>query len=518
MSSDKNRQTIFVILHQLHVVLQTIFVLLLPVIVVLALSETRRLYKEEGPSTSDVFAALLTGEILVASLVVAQWYQNLARSREIAMLRRLAFAYQLGETVALRPFLVPSEQRLSRNSSLKDYEKKVAEPEVFKEKSGPLFFLAVFLVLSLGLMPFWAKWMEIAESPNFLLGGPVLARYYHPDTDGPDWMRVPVANRTDAALNHIITYQYGALVCLSFAFLGAYLSCITYLFRRITLNDVNANAYQTISVRLLGSAIVALMLYHCFHLLQGTGTPPQEPGSDLPGGSGLGEAGIVTPVIGAVAPMLGINTGVVVSEVAVLASFLAGIMPEMALRRMMEWVLQSLRGTSNPSGREDTPSLERIEGIDMYTRMRLEEMGIYDAHGLVSTNPLYLYLRTPYHLLQVMDWIGQAFALIHLQPEQWKEARALGIRTAWQIEERFPKPEKVSDNGQQPSSLDELMRNVSLLLNADPAYRRAKQIVECMCDVPNDEEATSTGQERKERRSRFSSSQIAKRATPIATT
>lgn len=385
---------------------------------------------------------------------------------------------------------------MKNDSSLDVYERLVGEPERVKEITKPLFFLAIFLTLSLGLMPFWAQWMKIDQIPNFLLGGPVLARYYHRYTDASVWMCVNDANTT-IANQYLIRYQNGALVCISFAFLGAYLWCITYLFRRISLNDVNANAYQTISVRLVGSAIVALMLYHGVNLLQGTGTQGQEPRPDLPGGPRIVEASIVTPVIGAVATMFGIKTGFVTSEVAVLTSFLAGIMPEMALRRMMEWMRPSLRGTSNPSGREDTLSLERIEGIDVYTRMRLAEMGIYDVHGLVSTNPLYLYLRTPYHLPQVMDWIGQAFAFLYVRPERWEEVRKSGIRTAWQIERHVGKSGQGSDKQADalgPMSLDQLMRDVHERLQADPAYLRALQIVQRMRSAADKEGAPPADQ------------------------
>lgn len=87
---------------------EILLLLLLPVIVVASLWIASRPSKDWLPLKGEAFAALLTGEILVASLVVAQWYQNLARSREIALFQRLAFTYRLGETLALRPFLAKS--------------------------------------------------------------------------------------------------------------------------------------------------------------------------------------------------------------------------------------------------------------------------------------------------------------------------------------------------------------------------------------------------------------------------
>lgn len=471
--------------------LQAIIALFVPLIVVPLLWVGSKPYSEWWPLASEVFPALLTGEILVASLVVAQWYRNLHRSREIARLQHLAFSYRLGETLALRPFRAEASRELGPKSSLVDYRKLVKEPEMYLEDSRPLFFLALFLVLALGLMPFWARWMKIAETSNYLLGGPVLLCNYPQSVS--ESMLVTVVDSSEVRRNRsgdetLIAYQTGALVCLSFAFLGAYLWAITYLFRRITLNDVTPNAYQTIAIRLLGASIVALMFYHVVHLFPECGVTDSKRADDP-----LVKASFLSGLIGGAGAVVGIKAGWLNSEVAVLASFLVGVMPEATLRRLMELIrLRHDRSADSTSG-EDLLRLERIEGIDVYTRMRLAEVGIYDAHGLVSVNPIYLYFRAPFNLAQVMDWIGQAFALIYLQPKYWEEARQMGIRTAWQIEQYVRKrdvaaPRSSSALGpeQDPRStqLEEHLRNICKLLLNDPAYLRAREIVKCMRGAP----------------------------------
>ncbi|KAE8235017.1 hypothetical protein A4X03_0g9938, partial [Tilletia caries] len=52
--------------------------------------------------------------------------------------------------------------------------------------------------------------------------------------------------------------------------------------------------------------------------------------------------------------------------------------------------------------------LDAIDGIDFFTRFRLEECGISDVQSLATYNPIMLHIETPYGIYQTVDWIAQA--------------------------------------------------------------------------------------------------------------
>ncbi len=415
------------------------------------------------PAVAPWGAVTLLAVILFALLVVGRWFRRLGSNSDIEELRRAAFAYRLGGTLALRPFLTVDGQRLRPDSPLEEYEKGIEEPAFLKNVSLPSFLLAALLTVTLGLLAFSADRLDLASRPSLLLGGPLLAR------DGV--LAAPLGELDPAVRQRLLDHQAGALVSLAFAFLGALLWSITYLSRRMALRDVTGHAYQTIALRLLGATIVALFVYHTKALLLVEGLDRQSWDE-------------VTVVI---------------------VAFAAGVVPEVALR----WMAGQTRRLfgAGADRRSDELELETIEGIDAYTRVRLAEAGIFDAQGLVAANPLHLTLRTPFSLPQVVDWIGQALLLVQLKPEAYRRWRAHGLRTAWQLDELASSRATLADGsglqeapgrfvppatgeasllpaplGSAPASppSPEEVRLALALLEADPAFVRAREVARCM--------------------------------------
>ena len=72
---------------------------------------------------------------------------------------------------------------------------------------------------------------------------------------------------------------------------------------------------------------------------------------------------------------------------------------------------------------------DMIDGIDMLTKFRLMEAGVRDVQGLATANPILLYVETPYTLLSILDWMGQAQLIVALGSRPATALRAVGIRT-----------------------------------------------------------------------------------------
>lgn len=356
-------------------------------------------------------------EILAGLLLVARWFQRLTTSSDIEELKKVAFSYRLGGTLALRPFLNPGGETLDADSSLGDYRNGITEPNFYKTATNPPFFLALILVVSLGLFAFYGPRLGLLGVPMIPLLGPELANWSWQDTVTPDPTKLAGLSR----------YGAGALVAVAFAFAGSLVWAVIYMTRRMALRDVTAHTYQEVTMRLVASAVLALVIYHVF--------ASTEPAAGMPWG-----------------------------ELLMVIAFGVGVMPETVLR----WIANKAARLFDGRKETDAIDLENIQGISPFTRSRLVEVGVYDVQGLVSANPLRLSLHTPYSLPQVMDWIGQSFLLLHFGPEGFAAWRQRGVRTVWELEGVAP------TLAAEPAA--EPVPRVLAALDTDPNYVRATQI------------------------------------------
>ena len=364
----------------------------------------------------------LLAEILAGLLLVARWFQRLTTNSDIEELRKVAFSYRLGGTLALRPFLNGDGEDLDQWSKLAAYRKGIIEPNFYKTATNPPFCLALLLVVSLGLFAFYAPRLDVLGLPIIPLIGSKLAEW--------DWTGAPVNEQ-------MMAYGVTAVVCVAFAFAGALVWAVIYLTRRMSLRDVTAYTYQEVTMRLIVSAIVALVAYH---------------------------------VLG--------STGVLTGEQLMFVSFGAGIMPETLLRWLSNKISRWLGGMEQNSAID----LEHVQGISAFTRARLSEVGVYDAQGLVTSNPLRLCLHTPYSLPQIIDWYGQAFLLLHARPEGLKMLREHGVRTVWELlaTAGASAPELRLPND---LSIAQVLPRLEAVLSADQNFVRVDQIQARMREV-----------------------------------
>jgi hypothetical protein len=190
----------------------------------------------------------------------------------------------------------------------------------------------------------------------------------------------------------------GSRFICGMAFLGAYMWGIQYTFRRYTLNDLTPALYYSLSVRMILAAVVALLLYNAYGIVD----------IATDDGSGGGLTSQIWPVL----------------------AFLIGMFPQRGLHWLTERLPFLSSGTSATV--RETP-LEMIEGIEIHDKMRLQELGIDTCYDLAVADFVPLILNTSYSARQLVDWILQAKLCIYFG-DAVKDLRQLGIRTIIDLE------------------------------------------------------------------------------------
>jgi len=181
------------------------------------------------------------------------------------------------------------------------------------------------------------------------------------------------------------------MLIIAMAFSGAYVWSIQNVFRRLATVDLPPGAYYGVAVRMLFSIFVALMLYY---LLM-----PEMKSSYFQN---------VLPV----------------------TAFLAGMFPQRALQYIQERVHFTSQRQSET--RSDPLPLSMIEGIEIFQRVRLGELGIDNAQNLAQVNAIELLLRTPFNPRVIWDWIGQARLYLFFK-EDMNRLRGAGVRTIFEF-------------------------------------------------------------------------------------
>lgn len=215
-----------------------------------------------------------------------------------------------------------------------------------------------------------------------------------------------------------IAYQEISLLVMLLSLLGAYIWSLQNLLVRLTTIDLPPSTYFSVAIRMLLATFVALMVRFIW----------LDPVND---------SNITKPL----------SSSILSYDVLLVFAFLTGMFPERAIQYLKEKIPVF-------SGKKDKKSddlpLSMIEGINMYHKVRLAEMGIDNAQNLAEANLVEILVRTPFKPKRVIDWMAQAKLYVYFKSDI-DELRKLGIRTIFDfktVAKDENKRIKIADNSE----------------------------------------------------------------------
>ena len=237
------------------------------------------------------------------------------------------------------------------------------------EYKGTDYILPVFFVTLFCTLGFWVLFSD--KPPLVLTGVSVKG----------------ISNLEPAKLPY---YQL-SLVAIGMAILGSYVWSIQYIVRRLITLDLAPGAYYSIGTRIIFATFVSLILHH---FIQSMDIKSKKDFLDL------------LPVL----------------------AFFTGIFPQ----RAMQYIQEKLLIFSKISKRAHELPLDMIEGMTLFSKVRLAEVGIDNAQNLAEANIEELILKTPFNPRLLLDWIAQAKLYVAFK-DDIDGLRKAGIRTVFDL-------------------------------------------------------------------------------------
>jgi hypothetical protein len=264
---------------------------------------------------------------------------------------------------------------------------------------------------------------------------------------------------------------------LEFGFLGAYAFAVSMLVRRFYQSDLRPSAYATVVLRIVLVLLFVTALHQLFAVTSS--------GSSIAGKSEL------------------------------VVAFVVGFFPLVGLQALQRAAAKLLH-VFVPQLAPDYP-LDQLDGLNIWYEARLAEEGVEDMQNLTTMNLVDVILHTRAPVGRLIDWVDQAFLLIHLEPADRSELasartghgeaggngaatrlalRRVGVRCATDLLKTFGpsvsgrgiSPDALKARGLDADQLEVLVRLLCAERGLDPVWNwkngGPQRVTNCDCSPP----------------------------------
>jgi hypothetical protein len=176
----------------------------------------------------------------------------------------------------------------------------------------------------------------------------------------------------------------GPWTTLEFGFLGAYAFAVSMLVRRFYQSDLRPSAYATVMLRIILVLLFVTVLGQLFAAAA--------------------------------------DRSLAENHTEMVVAFVVGFFPLIGLQALQRATAKVLHVVV-PQVAPEYP-LDQLDGLNIWYEARLAEEGVEDMQNLTTMNLVDVILHTRAPVGRLIDWVDQAFLLIHLDPADRAELAA----------------------------------------------------------------------------------------------